>query len=241
MELVMLWRILALHRVALAVGAVCALVAALAGMGVLPVGHGGGATETDVARARLLIDTRHSLVDDLRARADTIGAQAALLTDLLAAETQRAQIARASRIDPGSLLVLRPQVTAPTKPSTLAERDATLNGVGRVALTVQTSELLPIVSLEASAPSGPLAVRVVAAGTASLRSLATARAGRPSHALRVTQLGPVRQTVVRSGGARRVVLGLVGGILAFALWCGGILVLERARGWRADPTLEPSY
>lgn len=240
MELVMLWRILARHRGALAAGALVALAIALAGLGVLPVGHGGGASESGLARVRVLIDTRHSLVDDLSARADTIGAQAALLTDLLAAGPQQAHVARVAGIAPSELLVLRPQVTAPMKPSPLAEKDATLNGIGQVALTVQTSDLLPIVQLEAQAPGPRLATRVVNAATTTLRSLAAAQAPRPSHELRVTQLGRVQQTVVQPGAARHLVLGLVGGVLAFVFWCAAIIVVAGMRGWGADPTFDLS-
>jgi hypothetical protein len=239
MELMSIVGVLAGRRILVLLGALVAIAVGLAAMDAVPIGPAvGGARTTGMARSRILVDTPHSLVGDLRARADTIGAQAALLSDLLAGGEQVRAIARRAGVAPGSLVVLRPAATMPTKPSPLAE-DASVAAAtpAPATVTVRTSTALPIVTIEAVAPDRATAARLAGAASAALRSLAAEQAPSPPRALVVTELEPVRSVAVVSGAGRRVPLALGGALMAFALWCGAIVVLSGLAGaWRGIAT-----
>lgn len=233
MELLSAFDILARHRILSVFGLLAGLAAGLALGGAVPGSSAGRTITSSTANVRVLLDTNHSLVNDLRAQADTIDAQAILLADLLAAPAQTRVIARAAGVAPSAVAVLRPQATSPPKASPLATRDASLSSPARATVSVETSDLLPIVAFEATAPDPAQAARLAGGAVSALRSVAVARASRPALALRVTQLGPVRRGGVTTSGGHETVLAAGAGILVVVLWSVTIVIVDGlARRWR---------
>ncbi|WP_028060553.1 hypothetical protein [Candidatus Solirubrobacter pratensis] len=243
MELVRACRVLARHRILLLLGALAAGVAALSALGVVPAGPGGAPVQTaGAARTRLLIDTPNSLITDLRARADIIGPQAALLGDLLAAPQQSDAIERDAGLQKGSLVVLRPPLTAPVAPSTLDEDAAAVAGAAGVStLTITTSTALPIVTLNAVAPTRADAARLTATAAKALAAVAASRAPDPASAFTVRPLGGVRSIAITAGGGSRIPVAVVAGVMTFLFWCGGMIVaLGLLRALRTPPRTAPA-
>ena len=199
MDLLSVWRQLLRARLWLGPVLLVAAVAAGAVLGLPPLGSAAPAP-TGAARARALVDMPFTLVADLRARTDTIGAQAALLSDLLATDEGRAVVARGSGVPERELIVLRPAATNPTKVSPLADDASVVASTpSAYTLTVETSTTLPIVTFGVTAPDRARAARVAAAAVTALQRLAAERAAGPPRALRVRSLEPVRGDL----GARR--------------------------------------
>jgi hypothetical protein len=133
------------------------------------------------------------------------------------------------------ILVLRPALTSPTRPSPLAE-DASVAAATPTAytLTVSAAVALPIVTIDARAPDARTAARLVQAAAGAMQSLAASRAPSARRALVVRPLEPVRAAVVVSTG-RRKIMALVLSVLIFTLWCGGIVIASGVkRAFRRD-------
>jgi hypothetical protein len=236
MELLSLFHVLARHRIAVGLGVLASLVVGLAAIGGLPFGPSASGGQTaGAAHTRLLIDLRYSLIDDLHSSSDTIGTQAAMLVDLMAAEPQVRAIARGAHVPASQILVLRPALTSPTRPSPLAD-DASVAAATPTAytLTVSAAVALPIVTIDARAPDARTAARLVQAAAGAMQSLAASRAPSARRALVVRPLEPVRAAVVVSTG-RRKIMALVLSVLIFTLWCGGIVIASGVkRAFRRD-------
>lgn len=107
MELIGALRMLRRRRVLVALGVLAAVAAGLAVERRLDSGAA-AAQEPMVAETRLFVDTPTPLAVDVEADTETIGAHAALLADLMAAEPQVRAIARGAGVAVGDLAVLRP-------------------------------------------------------------------------------------------------------------------------------------
>lgn len=236
MELVTVVRILHERRMLVGLGVIVALLAGLAAAGRLPVGPSAAPTKvTATARTRLMVDMPKPLAVDLDARADTIGPQAALLADLMAAAPQTQVIAREAGVTPGQLAVLRPNLTAPAAPSPLGTRAvAASTAVPRShVVSIQASTLLPIVEVDAFAPNSRAAARLAAATTTALETLAAERARGTSRGLVVKPLEPIRTKPVIRGGPPNPALGVFAAFMTFVLWCIAlVLAAGLGRGWR---------
>lgn len=233
MDLLSVWRQLLRARLWLGPGVLVAAVAAGAVLGLPPLGSAAPAP-TGAARARALVDTPFTLVADLRARTDTIGAQAALLSDLLATDEGRAVVARGSGVPERELIVLRPAATNPTKVSPLADDASVVASTpSAYTLTVETSTTLPIVTFGVTAPDRARAARVAAAAVTALQRLAAERAAGPPRALRVRSLEPVRAISVPAGAHRELVAGAVA-VVVLLVWAAAVVVLSGlTRAWQA--------
>lgn len=234
MEIVNLLQVLERRRRLLAAGFVAALLAGMAAAGLLPGTPGAQAgPPTGLAQARLLLDTPEPLAADLDAEAGTIGAQAALLADLLASHAQVRTIAEGARIPADRLTVRRPALTVPTVPSRLGERAAAVATPGHpYAVEVRASPTLPILSIDAFAPD-PDAATVLARSTQhALEQLVAGRSG----GLGVKVLEPVTATQVAGAAGRSKVLGVVAAVAVLVLWCAAIVAgagLARVRAGRS--------
>jgi hypothetical protein len=233
-ELLSLVTVLARHRIAVGLGVLASLIVGLAAIGGLPFGPGASSAQTaGAAQTRLLVDFRYSLVDDLHSSSDTIGAQAAMLVDLMATDPLVRTIARDAHVPANQILVLRPALTVPTRPSPLAE-DASVASATPAAytLTVSAAAALPIVTIGARAPDIRAAARLVQAAAGAMQSLAASRAPSAGRSLIVRPLEPTRAVAVASAGRRKIVALLLAALM-FSFWCGGIMVasgLKRAFG-----------
>ncbi len=242
MEFLSIWRILVRARVFVGLGVIAAALAGLAVVGVLPVGPAAAGSQTiGVARTQVLIDTPQSLINDLGARADSVGAQTWLLSDLLTGEEPSAAIARAARVSPDDLAVINGVMRAPTKISPLAVRASQLSTRARkYTVAVETSTELPIITLQAAAPDRATAQRLAEAATTQLTALAAARAPSPDAALAVKPIEPVRAIDVTEAGPPRVPLALLAFTVVFAMCCAGIVIGAGAlRWWRGNGAAPP--
>jgi hypothetical protein len=232
-ELISVVQVLRRRRALVAAGVLVALAAGLLAAGRLPIGPAAvPAHATAVAETRLFVDTPHPLAIDLGADAQTIGAHAALLADLMAAEGRAREIAREAGVAAEDLAVLRPALTAPPEPGQLGERTAAAPPGRPYTLKVTASVALPIVSLEASARDGRVAARIAEAGTKALESIASDKGPTPARRLVVEQLEPVTVTEVVAGGGRGPLLGPGVAIVTFVLWCTGVVIASGlTRAW----------
>jgi hypothetical protein len=246
MELVSVVRILHERRVLVGLGALVALLAGLAALGRLPVGPSAAPTQvTSTARTRLMVDMPKPLAADLEANADTIGPQAALLADLMAAAPQAHEIARTAGVAPGQLAVLRPSLIAPAAPSPLGTRAAAASTAlpRSHVVSIEASTLLPIVEIDTFAPDARAAARLATATTATLKELAAVRARSTSPGLVVKPLEPIRTKPVVSGGPPNPALGLFAAFMTFVLWCLALVLASGlGRAWRraAAPMPDPA-
>jgi hypothetical protein len=238
MELLSIARILLAHRVLLLAGLIGAFGIGIAiGSGALPAPGAEPERATGEARARVLVDTRHSLVNDVTATADAIGAQAALLSDLLATDPGVRRIARKAGVPARTLVVLRPGQTLPTKIGPLADAASSLaNTPAPDTLNVWTSTALPEVTFDAVAGDARTAARIVQAATATLRSIAARRSVGPTHEVAIRPLEPIRAITVPPAGGHQGLIAVGLTLFLAALWCGGIVVAAGvARAWRSGP------
>ena len=234
MELISVLQVLERRRLLVALGLVIALLAGLAGAGLLPGSPGAGPAEaTGLAQARLLLDTPAPLAADLDASADTIGAQAALLGDLMAADHQVGAIARDAGVPIDQLLVRRLALTGPAAPSPLGIRAAAAGTPARpYSVDVRVSPTLPILSIDAFAPDVRDATALAEAATTSFERLVADKSG----GLTVKSLEPGRAVHVAGAGGRGKLLGLAAALGVFVLWCCAVvLAAGLARAARKAP------
>ena len=214
--------------VSLAVGAAVA--------GVLPIGPRSGAgSRAGVAQARLMVDHRRAVVADVTAVADTLGNQAALLTDLMAGDAQRDSVAALAGIRREDLGMQRMQLTELVALGQLAERatKAAATVARRYVVNVWAARPLPVITIDVTGPSGPAAARVARATRLALLRLVRARAPSPSRRLVLRPLGGVRAQDVQPS-RRSPLYGVLAAILLFVFWCCGVIVLTGLqRRWRA--------
>ncbi|MDX6720090.1 MAG: hypothetical protein QOJ63_2344 [Solirubrobacteraceae bacterium] len=230
MELVSILHLLVRRWPFVLAGAVVALTVGLMA-GIL---SSGSAARSGIAEARALVDTHRSYTDDLHGGTERLDSQAALLTALLADEPQRRAIARAAGIAADRLDVLAPQDAGPQIPSTLARSLATLVDEPREPYAIRVTSALSIVTIEAAAPSAPVAARLARAASDTLAAMTAARAPSAARALVVTPLGSVRSVELTPSGGHGALLGLGATLATFALWCCAIVIAAGlARAWRA--------
>jgi hypothetical protein len=192
--------------------------------------------EVGVATARILVDTPSSQVVEVAPKgSDSLGVRANLLASLMVDGVVKAAIAQRAGLPAKKLVGLTEAAAEPTSvtPAQPRPRDFVLRT--RV-LTNTSGDQLPIIEIEAQAPTRTSAARLGAAAVAGLRdyldSTAALQQVTDADRLRVTGLGaPEARTVVR--GPSNVIAILVV-IVVFGLGCAGILgVLALTRGWRA--------
>jgi hypothetical protein len=241
MELVSILQLLVQRWIFVAVGGVVAIAIGLAAAGALPFGpQGAGAARLGVAESKLLVDTHRSYTNDLTGGSEVLGSQAALLATLIADERQKESIARAVGVAADRLDVLVSEITEPQIPSTLARRLAPVVDKSRqpYAITVRADSAVPIIKLEATAPSARLAAHLARAGTAALVAVTAASAPSAARALVIKPLGRVRAIELQRSGRHGPLLGVAAVIAIFGLWCCAVVVASGlARAWRgATPT-----
>lgn len=228
MELLPILRLAWRRRLALGLGVVVAVA-----LGVLSAR--GGATHAGVASTHLLLDTPVSqLVDAAPKGADTLGWRTELLADLVTTRQARLQIAREAHVPVRQLVVVSPLLNTPVLPTTLPRRAARVaaGASGLYVLSVLADGTLPMVALQARAPSRAAAEAVVAAGASALKAAAALPADSPdTQPIVVQDAGSIRGLDVASGAGRKRMLAVA--IASLSLWCTAILlvpaVLRRAR------------
>jgi hypothetical protein len=221
MELVALLRVLWHRRRPVLAGLAVALC-----VGVLA--SRGATTTVGVASGRVVLDTVDSqLVDAEPVGADTLAWRAALLADLMGGDAGRPRIARALGAPERDIAVVAPYLNAPAKDTPLSRRatDAAAVTPEPYVVAIQAAEPLPIIRIDATAPSRDQAVRLARAAGDALKEAAAAHVDSPDLlGFVVEDVGPVRARTITEG-PRRVMAGVLA-LLLFALWCIGLLVFS---------------
>jgi hypothetical protein len=130
----------------------------------------------------------------------------------------------------------------PTVTTPLSQRAAaSAKNPGAYVLTLRAGETLPIISIEAQAPSAEEAARLANGATTGLReylkSIAAAQNIPDARRFVVTSLGPAQAAdVVR--GPRRL-FALIASVFVFGFTCAAIILVSGlARGWREAAAVE---
>jgi hypothetical protein len=199
-----------------------------------------------VASARMLIDTPASQVVDLNPKgADTLNSRASLLANLMVSTPVKSIIARDAGVQPDRLIAIAPTAPGsggPSVPTTLSQKAAEASKTpGAYLLTLQSDETLPIISIDAQAPTAAAAARLANAATTGLRDYLRSVAG-------AQNLPAGRQIVVSGlGGAQaadqvrgpRKLFAIAAFIFVFGFACFAIIMISGiARGWRRAAALE---
>jgi hypothetical protein len=230
MELVALLRVLWRHRLAVAVGGVVALAIGLALTR-------GAVSRIGVASVRIVLDTPQSqLLNANPVGMATLEWRADLLADAGASDDVRGRVAGAMGIPAQSLVITAPSRLIPTIPVSLPAHalDAAAASPVRYQLAIQAASGLPIVGIDARAPTRAEAARLA---TEAVRALqARAKEDRPTNDTQDFSVEPVgavngREIVDKP----RKVMAAAGVVVVFGLWCTAVTFVAgvaRARGRR---------
>jgi hypothetical protein len=239
MELVALLRVLWRHKLVVAAGGLLAI-----GLAVMLANK--PTTRFGAASSKVLIDTPTSqLVDADPVGAPTLAWRAALLAELMGTDAIRVRIAREMGVAPQSLVITAPsQAVAPIPlPLPVKALDAAAASAARKPLQLSIDELrqLPIVRIDARAPSRRTAARLVTVASTVLADAVRAPAASATvhpvdlQDLVAHELGPVRSRAIVNGPRRVMAAGMA--IAVFVLWCSGVMLISglararrRARG-----------
>jgi hypothetical protein len=208
----------------LAAGVAMAIVVAVAANSYL---SSGPADTSRTASARVLVDTADSqLVNAAPRAADTLPIRALLLANLMASHEGKALVARDAGLRSSELVVFDPLADAlPPVKTPLVTRAAALPlmaGVPNV-LNVHADVDAPTISIQAHAPDAPRARALADAAVSGLESLVESHGDDGRGLLRVDAITPPRLTPSAAPAASRSVLVFAVAVVAFALWCAGVL------------------
>ena len=198
-----------------------------------------------VASVRILVDTPSSQVVQVAPKgSDTLGTRADLLASVMIDGTVKSDIANRAGLQPGQLVgvtdaATQPSATGPAPVSTPTGPQGYV--LSTQVLTDSAGNELPIIEVDAQAPTTTAATKLADAAVTGLRAYlnstaALQRIAQPDR-LQLIGLGaPQASTEVR-GSSRAI--GLVIAILVFVVGCGVILaVVALVRGWRAASVRE---
>jgi hypothetical protein len=180
---------------------------------------------TTIASERVMLDTPVSELSHANpVGGDGLGARTTILGNLVASGPAQARIARAAGVPRARFVALAPS-TLPEVASPLA-RAAEAAGSAtpeRYVLKIGVDPGLPLVIFDALAPSRREARAILDAAVQSLSDAA----GPDSRRVVTEPLGEAQTRVIRgsSGRVRAVALAVV----AFALWCGCVVLLAALR------------
>jgi hypothetical protein len=213
MEIVTVLRIYWRRRKALGVGALVALLSALA------LGHSSVAP-SGVAEVRVVFDTPQSqLVADDPRGADSLPWRATLAAMVLGTGPSRQVMAVDAEIPVDEIAVTDVELTVPSVPASLprAAVEAAITTTQPYVVTVHTDDDLPVVSIATSAPTRTGAARLAQAAIHALQSGVSPVTTEELQGLSVQEVGPVEARQLPGGRGRKKAAVMAMGI--FVLWC----------------------
>jgi hypothetical protein len=237
MELLSLIRLLWRRRLVLAAGVALAVVAAV-GLGGPPPRSSG------LAWTRVALDTPSSeLVDSAPSGYDTLPWRASLLSHLMATDATQRALAQRLGVRQDRVAVVDSNLAVPEVPDMVAKKaaDASVPTGAAYVVTVGTNDpALPVISIQAAAPSPSGATRLAQAAVALLEAQAS-RGGPFKSGIRSNPAVPLRLQrfvvqVVAPLRVKRVVASAIPikpiGAAIFILFASfaGALLLPRVRG-----------
>lgn len=218
MELTAALRLLWRRRRAVAIGFVVA--------GALAFMLGRSTTPADgLAKTRVRLDTPKSeIVASNPSGLDTLYWRATLMAMLLGSDSARAQLAHQLNVPVGKIAVRDLELTAPSAPASLptAAVQAATTANAPYLLTVETDDVLPIVTITATAPTPSAATRLAQAAVRTLQSGSSPTDTATVQGLNIQQIGQiVAREVPAPGGKKKVV---VMALVIFSIWCVCLMV-----------------
>jgi hypothetical protein len=194
--------------------------------------------EVGAATARILVDTPSSQVIEVAPKgSETLGARASLLANLMAQGEVKAAIARRSGVPVNRLFVVTPGAIDPQEVTPQQQSDPTADLLSVDVMTNDAGEELPIIDVDAQAPTAVGAARLADSAVAGLQDYLNSKAAAErvpeAHRLRVRGLGGAQGRYISRGPG--VALALVAVIFIFGFLCSMLLLfLALARRWRVD-------
>jgi hypothetical protein len=212
--------------------------------------------EVGVASGAVLIDSQSSQAVDLgtaevKVDVGSLSARAKLLANLLVTRPLRDEIATQAGVRPDRLITELSSTTEEgTPPPEATDVTVGVDDPDANIISLQTSDTVPIITVNAQAPTEETAARLAASTIARLQEyLDTVSADNQVPDIRklvMRPLGePTSSVASRGPGKRQAVMVF---LFLLVLWCGGVLILARvAKAWwqaaayesPADPDLFP--
>jgi hypothetical protein len=215
------------YGLALAIGLVLAT-----GFGLVAI-HG-RPTSFGVASKRVLLDTPSSQTVDADPRGiDTLAWRAELVSDLMGDDENRGAIARAAGISADQLVVSAPYMSIPAVPLPLARSasDVASAPPQPYQLAIQAADRLPVIGIDARAPSRAAAGRLADAAATVMTTLAASEAGPDAQPLVLQPIGPAHARAVVDRPRRAMGVGV--GAVVFGAWCAALVFRVGLRRRRA--------
>jgi hypothetical protein len=185
-------------------------------------------TRVGLASQVLVLDTIPSqIVAPAPKRVDNLSWQSMLAGfGMASAETEKA-IAGKLGLDPNELVITVPRIEAPARETPLPTKAAEVAATHPepYVLSVGLNPKVPMISLNATAPTVEAARRLTAAGTSELRALPDAETGRQIFTVDAASQVTGREIVSRP----RRMMALAAAAVFFGLWCAGLLIVPAVR------------
>jgi hypothetical protein len=230
-----LWR----HRILVAVALVLAVLAGTAVVYQLP-GFQSRKYDVGIVTAHILVDTPNSQIVQVSPRGTaTLGEQTLLLASLMVDGTIKSAIAQKAGLLPSRLTGINAAVTEPgaSGPAPIVPPSGrNANVITTQVMTDSAGNNLPIIALQAQAPTSAAAEKLANATLSALRDYLSSRAQAEqvsdTNRLQVGELGLNQATTQAMGPSNS--LGVIVFLLVFLLGCGLIVGLPSLRrAWRA--------
>jgi hypothetical protein len=228
MEVVAFLRLLWRCRVAVAIG--CIVAAALGFMATR-----GTTSRFGVASMRVLLDTPSSqTVDVTPVDPSLVEWRTGVAADLMATTPARQRIARDMGIGVDEVAVSAPYMSMPIVATPLPEAARYVGAAPqRYQLAIQAIKALPIIEIDASAPTRAAAARLATVASDALKAEFAVKAAPGIEEFVVEDVGPVRASEVVDRPRRLTALVIAG--LVLGLWCAGIALVVAIRRARSRP------
>lgn len=219
-----------------------AAVWSVANISLFPPGLHSRALNIASAQAQVVVDTPRSAVLDLRQDTNDIEPlknRAVLIGTLMASAAVRADIAHRAGVPADRLQIVAPRTPEQPRP---IEQSGKKKGPGDLVkstdqyrLDVQSNPTVPLLTIDAQAPTAKAAQGLANASVAGLgdylAGLASSEKTPKQTEVRLRQLGTAKGTVINHGVKLQVVLVVFS--LVFALSCAATVLIARvARGWQ---------
>ena len=175
---------------------------------------------------RVVLDTPKSQTLDIQPDgADTLDWRAGLLADVMGTDESREDIAKRMGIDAGDLVVTAPYLSVPDVPVALprAALDAAAVTPQPYEVAIQARTLLPIIGIDARAPSRDEAARLATSAAEALGGRAASNTGYVQK-LVIEPIGPAHAKEIVNG-PRRMIAVIVAALL-FGFWCACIALID---------------
>jgi hypothetical protein len=230
-----LWR----HRILVAISLIVAVLAGTAVVYQLP-GFQSRKYDVGIVTAHILVDTPNSQIVQVSPRGTaTLGEQTLLLASLMVDGTIKSAIAQKAGLSASRLVGVNAAVTEPSA----SGPSPVIPPSGRNAYVIMTQVMtdsagnnLPIIELQAQAPTSAAAEKLASATLSALRDYLSSRAQveqvSDTNRLQVGELGLFQATTQSMGPSNS--LGVLVTLFVFFLECGLITGLPSLRrAWRA--------